>query len=308
MRKTAFALLLLWPTLAAAGVVNVEFKFTPFTGDPAKADHVKTVAGKASVYLNNVPLSESDVREEEVPVLFEEREIAPSVWLPTASAGPGLRKGTNKIRVEFEPADAGSPYRAQLRWASVMDKVVKSEATGGRLSETNQSAEGVEEKDATGPVVFEREFVADFAVDRPWHHYAPVTSLSDEDKKALAALVKQRLDAFKPNFAAAYEILGKIPEIHLDEIKKAKCLDKGYAAGIRAEAQPVDRLDFVTTGNPEVVVRAKDGELYHPRDMKAFERIKSEELQMCIEVVFSALYPPRLAVVRSPAGKWEVVY
>ena len=36
MRKIALVLLLFWPSLAAAGILNVEFKFTPFLGDPAR--------------------------------------------------------------------------------------------------------------------------------------------------------------------------------------------------------------------------------------------------------------------------------
>ena len=37
---------------------------------------------------------------------------------------------------------------------------------------------------------FEHEIVADFVPDMPWHHYEGVTSLSDDDKKKLAALVR----------------------------------------------------------------------------------------------------------------------
>jgi hypothetical protein len=308
MRKTAFVLLLLWPSLAAAGIVNVEFKFTPFVGDPANTNHVETVPGKSSVYVNNILIAEKDVEKEEVPVLFEEREIAPSVWVPARSLGPALRKGKNMIRIEFDPADSKAPYRAQLRWASVTDQVTTSENAPGRLSETNQSNEGVDDRNATGHVVFERDFTADFAADLPWHHYPPVTTLSDEDKKNLAALVKQREEAFKPNFAAAYQLLGKISDLSLAEVKKAKCLDKGYAAGVRVSAGTPDQLDFVTTGNPEVVVRGKGGDLFRPVDPKAFSRIKGEELQMCVQVVFATLFPPRLVAVRTPSGKWEVVY
>jgi len=49
MRKIAFVLLLFRPSLAAAGVVNVEFKFTPFVGDAATTKTVETVPGKATV-------------------------------------------------------------------------------------------------------------------------------------------------------------------------------------------------------------------------------------------------------------------
>ena len=308
MHRTLLVLFLLWPSLAMAGTVNVEFKFTPFVGDPATANHVETVAGKATVTINNVPVVETDVAKEDVPVLFEEREIASSVWVPVASLGPVVRKGKNSIRIEFNPTDAGISYCGQLRRATVTDQVTTTESAPGRMTETNQSDEGVDEKKGTGRMVFEREFQADFAADLPWHHYPPVTTLSDQDKKELASLVKQREEVFKPNFAAAYEILGKIPGISLDELKKAKCLDKGYAAGIRVTSPTFDKLDFVTTGNPEVLVRGKGIELFRPADPKALSRVKGNDVQMCLGMVFGALFPPRLAAVRAPSGKWEAAY
>ncbi len=308
MRKIVFVLLMFWPSLAAAGTVNVEFKFTPFVGDPAKGDQVETVPGMSKVYVNNIPVMEKEVDREEVPVLFEEREIAASVWVPVASLGPALRKGKNKIRIEFDPTDKKASYRAQLRWASVTDQVTKSGNLPGRLQETNQSGEGVDDRKVTGHAVFEREFVADFAADLPWHHYPPVTTLTGEDRKNLAMLVKQREEAFKPDFAAAYQIMGKIPEISVADLKTLKCLDKGYAAGIRITAGPPDQFDYVITGNPEVVVRGKADSLYHPVDPNALARIKDEDVQMCLQTAFIALFPPRLVAVRTPSGKWEVVY
>jgi len=143
-------MILLWSSSAMAGVINVEFKFTPFVGDPIKSSQVETVPGKASVFVNNVPVAEKQVDKQEVPVLFEEREIAPSVWLPVQSLGPVLRKGKNKIRIEFEPTDSKMPYRAQLRWASVTDQVTKVENGPGHVQETNQSGEGVDDKKTKG--------------------------------------------------------------------------------------------------------------------------------------------------------------
>ena len=166
----------------------------------------------AVVYINNIPVAQTEVDKDQVPVLFEEREIAAPVWVPAASLGPALRKGKNKIRIEFDPVDKKASYSAQLRWASVTDQVTKTGTPGTGQTETNQSNEGVEDRKVTGHAVFEREFEADFATDLPWHHYPPVTALSDEDKKILTTLVKQREEAFKPDFAVAYQLLGKVPE------------------------------------------------------------------------------------------------
>jgi hypothetical protein len=288
-------------------VINVEFKFTPFVGNPAKEDKVTTVAGVAQVFLNGVPYAEQEVSEGEVPVLFDEREISPSVWVPTASCGPALRKGKNTIRFEFEPSDQKKAYHAQLRWATVMNESAEH-SEGGQVSATNQTGEGVEEKEAKGRVVFEREFQADFATDMAWHHYPAVTSLGDADKKALAALVAQRVEAFQPNFAKLYALLEGHEQIDVAGMKESKCLDKAYKAGARIAAPPAGEVEFVTTGHPEVVIRAKNGALFFPADMSVFERIEEEEVQMCVGMAFSVVYPPRLVVVRSASGVWEIAY
>jgi hypothetical protein len=149
MRAPALAgLVLAWSAIAAAKTTNVEFKFTRFTGDP-KADSVQVVRGKARVFQNNVPIAEEDVEAHEVPVMFEEREIAPTVWVTAESLGPIVRKGKNTIRFEFDPSETGSAYRAQLRWASVTDQV-REQHDAGRYQGTNQAGEGVDDKAANG--------------------------------------------------------------------------------------------------------------------------------------------------------------
>ncbi len=306
MRRILLALLVLWPSLVSAAVVNVEFKFTPFTGDPAKEDHVETVPGSARVFLNDVPLAEQAVRKDTVPVLFDDREIGPAVWIPMRSAGPGVRKGKNTIRIEFEPSDAAASYQAQLSWASVLDSA-KEEREPGHYSGTNQDAEGADNRKATGKVVFTREFTADFATDVPWHHFPPVTALSDEDTQHLTALLQERVGWFKPDFAALYKALARREGIDVARVRKAKCLDAAYKAGVRVAAPTADQLDLVTTGHPEVVVQRKSGELFG-LDRKAFEHIKGDQMQMCAGMTLSVIYPPRLIVVRMPNGGWEAVY
>jgi hypothetical protein len=309
MFKVSLLAILLWisAATATAGVINVEFKFTPFVGDPEKSDKVETVPGKAWVFINNVPFAKQEVRKDEAQVLFEERDISPSVWVPTRSLGAALRKGKNTIRIEFEPADSEKPYKAQLSWAMVMDEATES-SEGGRYRATNESGTGKETKNTKGKVVLQREFVADFAADLPWHHYPPVTSLSEDDKKGLALLVEKRAAGFKPGFGPIYELLGKKSDLDLKEMKKAKCLDKAYTAGVRIKAPARDQLDLATTGNPEVLVSRKGGVPLYQLDEATFEHIRDEDMKMCAEVAVAIAFPPRLVVVRSPEGKWEVVY
>jgi hypothetical protein len=299
---------LLWTMPAFAGIVNVEFKFTPFVGNPAAADHVTTVPGRVSVQINGVPIAEEEVEEKEAPVLFQEREIAPSVWLPVDSHRPLLRRGKNTVRILFEPADPRAKYRAQLRWAQVTDQTRRVEEGAGRLTETNQTGEGVMDREVNGPVTMEREFTADFADDLGWHHYPAVKSLNEDDRKDLARLARDRLALFRPDFSSAYGLLSKMRNIDLDGIRKAKCLDRGYAAGLRIKSQPIDRIDFILTGNQEVIIMGKGDSLFLLEDPKVIDRINGDEMQMCVFMTLSALYPPRLVVVRSPAGVWEVVH
>lgn len=305
--RILLAALLFLSSLAQAAVLNVEIHFAPFTGD-LKSSNVQTVAGKASVYVNNVLLAEMPVRRDTVPVLFDAREIAAPIWITSQSLGPGLRKGRNKVRIEFEPTDPKAAYMTQLRWNEVTDQVTRGTSASGASTATNQGAGGVDVKSATGKVVIEREFVADFATDRPWHHYPAVASLNDEDRKRLAALVRARMDVWKPDFAAAYKTLSGVKGIDVAEVRKNKCLEAAYTAGVRITSTAPDQLEFQTTGNPEVVVKSRKGELYPVADVKSFEKIKGNELQMCAGIVLSILFPERLVVVRNPAGEWQVAY
>jgi hypothetical protein len=307
MQRLIFALALFFSPLASANVVNVEFKFTPYTGD-LKQDHVDTVPGKARVFLNNVLYAEQDIEKQTEPVLFDDREIGPSVWVPMNSAGPVLRKGKNTVRIEFEPTDPGLTYQTQLSWAEVTDQTSESESASGSSVSTNQSGEGMDSKRASGKVVFERAFNADFATDRPWHHYPAISALSDTDKQQLAAAVTARAAGFKPGFADAYKMLEGQPNMDLAAIKKSKCLDGAYAVGVRVTAPSADQLEYSLTGNPEVVVERKGGALFETGNPQLFMKIRGEENQMCAAMVLSVTYPPRLSFVRTPGGAWEAVY
>jgi len=240
-------------------------------------------------------------------VLFDEHEVAPAVWVPMSSVGPVVRKGKNKLRIEFVPNDPAKTYRAQLRWASVMDEATE-EAEPGNARATNQANEGVDErKDLKGKVVFERDFSADFAFDLPWHHYPPVASLSEEEKQKIAALLQARAEWFKPDFAALYKAIDENESLKVDDVRRAGCLETAYRAGVRVNAPQVGDLEFITGGGPEVIVRGKAGSLFG-LDEKTLAPVKDEETQTCVGMVLSVIYPGRLAAVRKPDGAWEIVY
>jgi hypothetical protein len=307
MKMLACALLFLTAQLAAAAIINVEFKFTPFLGNPATDQEVTSVPGKAQVFINDVPYgAEQEVRQEKLPVLFDEHEIAPSVWVPMSSAGSIVRKGGNKIRIEFTPNDLNKPYRAQLRWASVTDAPA-SDLAGSSGEATNQTAEGMDDrKDVKGKVTFEQEFTADFALDLPWHHYPPVRTLTEDDKQKIAALLRARANWFQPDFSALYKAIEDNDSLKVDDVRNTHCLEAAYKAGVRMNAPAVADLTFTASGGPEVIVTRKSGTLFG-LDEKTFAALKDEGTQMCAGMVLATVYPGRIGVVRKPDGAWETV-
>ncbi len=305
MNKFVVLAAALWPALSPAAVLNVEYQFTPFVGDVAQPE-VESVPGKARVFLNNVPVAEQEIGKRSLPVLFSQREVAPAVWVPVQSLGGAVRKGKNTIRIEFEPSDPKLAYQARLQWASVTDQVTR-QSSGNTTSATNQADQGLETKKSQGKIVLEKQFVADFAADRPWHHYPPVTALTDDDRQKLVGLVTERAAAFKPNFDKLYKLLDGRPELQLGEIRKAKCLDKAHAAGVRITAPAAADIEFATTGSAAVVVSRKNEPLY-PLDPNSFTRIKGDNLRLCAGMTLSIAYPAQLVVAKSPAGSWEIAF
>jgi len=286
--------------------INMEFKFTPFVGDSAKAMEVETVPGTALVFLNNIQVSEQAISKNKVPVMFEEREISPAVWIPASNLGPALRQGQNKIMIEFQPQDAKTTYEAQLSWVQITDGITEKTNPGG-YSATNQAGEGKETKNGKGKIVLEKEFTADFAADLAWHHYPAVTTVSDADKQKIAAMLKERAEVFTPNFDGVYRLLKNRPGIDEAGLRKGKVLEAAYTAGVRIAVPVPGDLEYFVTGNPEVIVRHRSGKLF-PLDEQPFDRIKDEEMQMGAGMALYMAYPPQLALVRTPAGVWEVVY
>jgi len=300
MKKVLLASLALLSHGAMAAVINFEVQFTPFVGDIAKS-HVDTVPGKAYVFLNNVPIAEQDVKKDKVPVIFDNREIPASVWVPAKSLGGMVRKGKNTLRIEFVPTDMKAAYQSRLQWNEVTDQVRSSE---GRS--TNRGGEGMETKKSQGKVVLERDFTGDFATEQPWHKYPAVSALNDEDRQKLAAFVKDRAEAFRPNFDAIYKILAEKPELNVKEIRKIGCLEKAHAAGVRVPVPAAAELEFTTTGSAAVVIARKSGSLY-PFERKSFASLKGEDMQMCAGFTLSNVYPPKLVVTKTPDGRWEAV-
>ncbi len=129
----------------------------------------------------------------------------------------------------------------------------------------------------------------------------PVTSLTEEDKQKIAALLKTRAEWFQPDFAALYKAIDENESLKVDDVRKAQCLEAVYKAGVRVTAPQAGELNFTTTGGPEVVVTRKNGSLFG-LDEKTFAPVKDEETQMCAGMVLSTIYPGRLVVVRKPDG------
>jgi hypothetical protein len=298
---------LAWAPVALAGVTNVEFEFTPYTGK-LDQEQVEKVPGKARVYLNGALYVEQEVVSGSAPVMFDEREVAGALWITGSSMGPQLRKGRNHLRIEFEPANPKLAYTGQLRWSQVTDQVAETDNADGSHTSSNMSGEGREDKPATGKLVLERDFEADFAADLKWHHHPAPGPLSEADRAAVAALLKARGEGFKPGFEQVYSSLAAHPEIQLAEVRKLKCLDAAWTAGIRVAPVPAEQLVFETGSGPEVLVHGSKQGLYDFGDRAKLANIPGDDMQMCAAMVLSVAYPERVAVVRNPSGGWEVAY
>ena len=300
MRTAFLVVLLAWPVLGWGKVLNVEFNFAPYTGD-TKADEVQTVPGTATVYVNGIMVASQVIKQDTVPVLFDEREIAASVWVPTQSLGSLLRKGKNRIRVEFAPSVA-TPYKAQLHWAQVTDQV-QEEDTPGSSRSTNQANEGVETKDAKGKLTMEREFDADFATAQPWHAYPAVTTLTGDDKQK-SALAVERAGWFALDFAGIYTALAGNEGIEVAQVRAAKCLDAvtppACASGHPRPAPTTSRPRAAPPSSCSRRARCSTTSI-----AAAFEKVTDEDVQMCAGMVLGTIYQ-RLIAVRTPDGTWQV--
>ena len=174
---------------------------------------------------------------------------------------------------------------------------------------TNQAGEGADEKEASGRLVMEREFTADFATDQPWHHLPPVTSLSEEDRQALVARVQERVEWFKPDFTGIYKALAGVEHADVAEVRKRKCLEAAHKAGVAMTAVPALAARLHRDRRPGGR-RAGEGRraALSARPGRPSRSIKGDEMQMCAGMALSMVYRPRLVAVRTPAGNWEIVY
>ena len=308
MRTALAVLLTLFPLLATPAVVNVEFNFSPYTGNPDKEDVIVFVPGQARLFINGLPFAEVEVRQQKYKIIFSDREISSApVNLTGESFGASLRKSKNMLRVEFVPADSKRPYTAELAWASVTDAPAETRDARGVVSSTNLSQKGKERKAAQGTAVFEREFQADFAIDRPWHRYPPVKDLSEADRQQIRTVVAQRLDALQPDFKVLYEWLER-NGFKVAEIRKQKILEQIRASGLRIRVADAARLEFVLGSGPAVMVKGTGGApVYRPQNPQVLSKIADKGEQDFAMSILPQVFPARLLVARAPSGAWEAV-
>jgi len=307
MRKALAVLLMIFPVLATAAVVNVEFHFAPYTGNPDTEDVIVFVPGQTRLFVNGLPFAEVEVREQKYQIIFSDREISSApVSLTGESFGALLRKSTNTLRVEFVPADAQRTYTAELRWASVTDGVTETRTEQG-VSSTNLAQQGRDRQTVQGTAVLEREFQADFVHDLPWHHYPPVQALGEADKQQIRTLVAQRLQALQPDFKVFYAWLDK-HNFKVADIRKGKVLEKIHASGLRVKMVDAARLEFIVGGGPGVMVKAAGTEpVYRPENPQALSKVTTKGAKDFATSVLPQLFPARLIVARTPSGVWEAV-
>ncbi len=105
----------------------------------------------------------------------------------------------------------------------------------------------------------------------------------------------------------AYKFIDADARFYGAELRKLKCVEKAYAAGLLVQGPATGQLDILLSGNQEVVLRAKSGPLYNPVDESIFGRIKDQSIMRCMIPVMEVLFPERIIAVKNPSGVWEEV-
>jgi hypothetical protein len=160
------ALLVIFASIACAEVVGV--RFAAYAGDPEKdPQSIQQLPGVLRVFVNQYLYAEHKMKSKNYrfPRSAQSRK---SLGIAVKEFGPRVRRGKNTIELEFEPADANQDYFASISVVSV--EVLRYSSSG----------ESVKSK---GIAYFPVPFTSATAVDLPWHHYPPVTTLSVGDKQ-----------------------------------------------------------------------------------------------------------------------------
>jgi hypothetical protein len=306
------------PAPVAARPVNVDFNFTPYLPPARDADKVTTLEGVVELELNGVPMLELPLESKSALLMdssAEGIEVFPALWLNALELQPLLRRGDNLLRLQFTPRDGAVSYRSQFRWTVIEDQTTTSTTARGSLLTTNHGAGGREDREARGQVTVQQAFQAPFAKVELWHAAPAVTTLTPADRAAIQELIRRRAALFSPDFEAAYRFLAGLPKdrgISLDipEIRRLRCLEAGYATGIRVAAPAEADLNLVTTNSPVVVARG-EGEflMSFPNEPGMAERYEAlpNDKGFCFAVSFNMLFPKRLLLVKGVDGQWQIL-
>ncbi|MFN5221629.1 MAG: hypothetical protein ACK5FE_12105 [Cyanobacteriota bacterium] len=296
---------------ALAEVLNLEFGFTAFRGDPATADRVPTVAGKAELEINGLPLLEKELEADQAMVLFAERRLSPGLWLPMESFRRLLRRQGNSLVLRFTPRQVGAPYSAQLSWNSVEDSVSQRRQVEGnrvRLEATNETDRGSERRDSRGPVEFRRSFDAPFADEQPWQSQPPIQTIQPADRSAILALVRARRDLYAADMTAAYRLLEGFPGLDAAVLRQQGCLEQAWRQGVRVKPLQGESLQLLPTGGPVVVVRPGRGELFPLQVPPGMVDRLSLEQTLCVSGALVGLLPPWMGFVQDGQGGWRPIF
>ena len=78
------------------------------------------------------------------------------------------------------------------------------------------------------------------------------------------------------------------------------------AVGARVSSLMNPYLQFIADRGKATVDVQFQGQLFFPVDLAPFEKIEPDD-QMCVGAALSVLFPPRLVVVKTDEGGWEVI-
>ncbi|MBI2265000.1 MAG: hypothetical protein HYU64_07490 [Armatimonadetes bacterium] len=292
--------------------LNLEFNFGAYVRDSNDKSQVLCVPGEIILRVNDAFVYKTETTGEPLTSTFE-NEVSLPLAGNVLSLGPVVRKGPNKLVFEFIPRDSSMEYEIELRFSRVMDQAKLERTSGGTFQGGNLSALEAIHNNEKGRVAIEKTVDADFAQDRPWHHYPPVSSLTEGDRKALLSALKGKADLFS---------IGNFPKL-IQELKAGtqfqatpevqKLLRKGLEKYLKRHKAlnllSLEKMEFLLTGRQEVLILRKGEEGFLVNldpDDAAKAGLTMDEGSVLAGAVAQFFW--KTAYARNPQGLWERVY
>lgn len=147
---------------ASPKVININFYFTPYT--EGKNNSLEVVKGRIEVSVNEIHFAGENYQEDKVMKIFG--EVVGGSIISADSFLSLLKKGKNKLHIDFKPVDKHRKYKIYLKKEYVCDevKVLRGERfNGGSYEASNICRKEGAYKTARGDYKIDLSFDAPLA-------------------------------------------------------------------------------------------------------------------------------------------------